>query len=136
MPLPRAIARFNQRVTNRFVEPIARRSSGFAVVRHTGRRSGATHATPVNLFVLDDGTTGGVVRGIVALTYGPTADWVQNVEAGGGSVESRSRTRRVSDVEIVDRSTAWSALPRFVRLALRVLRVRHFALLTLSDDSS
>lgn len=82
MPLPHVVARFNKRVTNRFSDPIAQMSRGFAVVHHTGRRSGASYSTPVNLFHLNDSV-------IVALTYGPTADWAQNVMSGGGVVEHR-----------------------------------------------
>ena len=129
MPLPRAIARFNKRVTNRFIEPIARRSSGFAVVHHVGRRSGAAYSTPVNLFAFDG-------HGIVALTYGPSADWVQNVLAAGGTVENSSGIRPIDTAEIVDRAAAWPALPAIVRGALRTLRVRDFMRLSLLDDAA
>ncbi len=121
MPLPRAVARFNRRYTNRFIEPVVARSSGFAVVHHVGRRSGAAYRTPVNVF---DGGDGSLV---VALTYGPSADWVQNVLAGPASLVRRGDEVRVVGVEVVGRDAAWAALPWFVRLALRVLRVRDFA---------
>lgn len=129
MPVPHVVARFNKRVTNRFIEPIARISSGFAVVHHFGRRSGSAYATPVNLFQLDD-------RSIVALTYGPSADWVQNVLEGGGTVEHRSNDLRIDAAEIVDRGDAWPALPLPVRLALRILRVREFMKMTLAPVPS
>jgi deazaflavin-dependent oxidoreductase (nitroreductase family) len=124
VPLPRVIARFNKRVTNRFIEPIARRSSGFAVVRHTGRRSGAAYTTPVNVFALDDDV-------IVALTYGPSADWVQNVLDQAGTLENASGRRTIDSACIVDRSTAWPALPMLVRGALRLMRVHYFMRLSL-----
>lgn len=128
MPLPRAVARFNKRVTNRFLEPVARRARGFAVVHHIGRRSGSAYATPVNLFELGPSW-------IVVLTYGPSADWAQNVLVGGGQIEDRRGMRPIAKATVVDRSVAWPALPAVVRVALRVLRVRDFMLLDLTDDS-
>ena len=125
MVLPRAVARLNKRVTNRFVEPIARRSSGFAVVHHRGRASGTSYATPLNLFTLDDR------QAIVSLTYGPSADWVQNVLAGSGSLEDRSGYREIESAKIVDSEVAWPALPRVVRVAVGLIRVRDYMLLSL-----
>ena len=119
VPLPRWVARFNKRVTNRFMEPLARRFSNFAVVEHRGRTSGLVYRTPINLFEQDG-------RFIAALTYGPGADWVRNVLAGGGSVEIRGEVRPISAANVVDRATAWPALPLIVRFALRVLRVVDF----------
>ena len=81
MPLPRALARFNRRYTNRFIEPIVRRSSGFATVHHAGRRSGREFHTPVNVFDLDGDL-------IVALTYGEDRDIpVSSVTARRGGAE-------------------------------------------------
>ena len=125
MPLPRAVARLNKRFTNRFLEPVARRSRGFAVVHHVGRRTGNAYRTPVNLFALGDDA-------VVSLTYGPSADWVQNVLAGSGEIEDRRGRTRIRSVEVVGREVAWPALPLVVRGALRVLRVRDF--LRLSFD--
>ena len=119
MPLPRVVARLNKRFTNRLLEPLARRASGFAVIHHTGRRSGASYATPINLFVLDDAF-------IASLTYGPSADWVQNVLAGGGVIERSGSRRPIESARLIDRSEAWPALPRTVRVVLRLLGVREF----------
>jgi len=124
MPLPLSIARFNKRYTNRFVEPVLRRWSRFGVVHHVGRRTGTAYRTPVTAFELD-----GVL--VVALTYGPSADWVQNVIAGPGQIERAGVRTDIAGVEVVGRDVAWAALPAFVRGALRVLRVRHFLLLRL-----
>ncbi len=68
IPLPRSVARFNRRVTNRVLGPLAPRLPGFGVVVHRGRRSGRAYRTPVNVFA----RPGGVV---VALAYGPNSDW-------------------------------------------------------------
>ena len=125
MPLPHGVARFNKRVTNRFLQPLAERSRGFVVVHHTGRRSGRRYTTPVNAFTAGDDEL------VVALTYGPSADWARNVEAGLGTVEQLGRHRPIESVTLVGRETAWPLLPRVVRLALRIMGVRQFLLLRL-----
>lgn len=127
MPLPRAVAHFNKRWTNRFLEPIARRSPGFAVVHHVGRWSGRSYATPVNLFA-GDGCH------VVLLTYGPRADWFQNVMAGPATIETRGTNRTIMSIELVDRGAVAGVVPSVVRLATRVLRAHDFARLTLDDD--
>lgn len=129
MPLPHVVARVNKRVTNRFIEPIARRSDGFAVVHHVGRRSGDRHRTPVNVFRRDESV-------LVALTYGPDADWWKNVLAGPAHLERKHTTATIETADLVGRDVAWPALPRLVRGALRVLGVHQFALLTLGAEES
>lgn len=124
MPLPRAVARFNKRYTNRLIEPLARRFSGFAIIVHRGRTSGRVYRTPVNVF--HDGSSI-----IVALTYGPDADWVKNVAAGGGICEIDDTAVPITQAEIVDRDAAWHTLPLIVRGVLRVADVRDFYRLTL-----
>lgn len=63
MPLPPQLARFNRRVTNRITYPLSGHLPGFAIVVHTGRRSGRAYRTPVNAFRDGDDY-------IIALTYG------------------------------------------------------------------
>lgn len=125
MPLPRSVARFNKRFTNRLAEPLARRFSNFAVVHHRGRRSGRSYRTPVNCFG-DDRSV------VVALTYGVRADWVQNVLTGPATIELRGHTRPIAVAELVGRDETWASLPRLVRGALRILRIRDFLRLSLS----
>jgi hypothetical protein len=50
VPLSPNLARFNRRVTNRAARHIAGWAPTFALVTHTGRRSGHEYATPVNVF--------------------------------------------------------------------------------------
>ena len=88
MPLPRSLAEFNRRFTNKLSRHIAGWLPGFGIVIHSGRRSGRTYETPVNVFR----SKGGFV---FALTYG-RADWVQNVMAAG-SAQLRSR-RKVHEI--------------------------------------
>ena len=74
MPIPRGVARFNRRVVNRITRPIVGWLPGFALLCHTGRRSGRTYRTPIMAFRGGDGYR-------IALTYGVETDWVRNVLA-------------------------------------------------------
>ena len=129
MPLPRSIARFNKRFTNRLLEPIARRFSNFAVVHHVGRITGSEFTTPVNSFDQQG-------RLIIALTYGAKADWVRNVLDGPARVESQGRVTDVTSARLVGRDEAWPAIPRLVRVVLRLVRVHEFLALSLATHTT
>jgi deazaflavin-dependent oxidoreductase (nitroreductase family) len=90
------------------------------MIRHVGRSSGRVYETPIMVFRRD-----GVA--VIALTYGPDADWVRNVVAAGGCelvvrhcATSWSRPEIVYTADVADR------LPRIVCFALRLLRADHF----------
>jgi len=127
MPLPRWVARFNKRFTNRFVEPIIRRFRRFGVIHHSGRSTGLPYRTPVYVFTHGHSF-------FVALTYGPDADWVQNVLGGGGSCETSGSTRTMSGAIVVGRSEAWPHLPRLVKILLRAVRVSDFLRFQLEEQ--
>ena len=104
MPLPRSLAEFNRRYTNKVSRRVAGWLPGFGIVIHSGRRSGRTYETPVNVFR----SRGGFV---FALTYG-RADWVQNVMAAGSAqLRSRRKVHEIVNPEIV-------AAPRHPELPL------------------
>jgi deazaflavin-dependent oxidoreductase (nitroreductase family) len=91
----RKIAHFNKRFTNRVMRPLAPYLPGFGLVVHTGRTSGRTYQTPVNVFTHDDSF-------VIALTYGTQSDWVRNVQAAGGcDLITQRRRYGLSDPEIV-----------------------------------
>jgi len=50
MPLPESVAVLNRRFTNRLTGSVADRLPGFAILIHTGRRSGTGYRTLVNVF--------------------------------------------------------------------------------------
>lgn len=88
-PVQRVIRRVNKRVFNPQQLRTAGQPGAYAsVIGHVGRTSGAAYRTPVVAVPTDDGF-------VVALPYGPTADWVRNVLAAGGA-------RVEHDGEIVD----------------------------------
>src|SRR3569833_2968856 len=70
MVLSKRVARFNRVATNQVLKHVAGWAPGFAMVVHKGRKSGREFRTPVNVFRSKDGF-------VVALTYGPGADWVK-----------------------------------------------------------
>ncbi len=119
MPLPRALGRFNRRVTNPILWPIVSRLPGFGRIVHVGRRSGQVYRTPMLGFV--DG-----VRIVFALTYGPDAQWVQNVIAAGAcDYETRRSTRHLVEPRRIH-DPARRRVPPIVGRALGILGVDDF----------
>jgi deazaflavin-dependent oxidoreductase (nitroreductase family) len=92
VPLPRALGRFNARVTNRLLGPVVTLVPSFVWLEHQGRRTGHRYRTPVLLF-------GSGSERVVAMTYGPTTDWARNVLAAGGAVAIGRGGRRVTLTE-------------------------------------
>ena len=122
MPLPRWLARFNRHATNRLLGPLAPRLPWLGIVIHRGRRSGRIYRTPVNVFR----TAGGYV---IALTYGPDAEWVRNViTAGGCELETRGKVLRLVEPRIVV-DPRRRLVPAWVGLILGRVGVSHFLLL-------
>ena len=121
MPLPARLARFNRVVTNRVAAPFARRLPGLAVLRHTGRRTGATYETPLNAWREGD-------KVVVALTYGEDVDWLKNARASGRSVVVMSG----EEIEVGRPGVVWDhpdadVVPGVVRSVLRVIDVDRYA---------
>ena len=79
-------------MTNRLTARLATRLPGCGVIVHTGRKTHRPYHTSINIFQRAG-------KYIVALTYGPEADWVRNVLASGRctvethGVRCASRTR-------------------------------------------
>jgi len=100
MRVPRAVAKFNRRITN----PLAVRFGGWAplngTLEHVGRKSGKTYQTPLNIFETADGF-------VVPIGYGLESHWVQNALAGGPlTVRKAGRTIPVVDARIVSKADA------------------------------
>jgi deazaflavin-dependent oxidoreductase (nitroreductase family) len=123
MPLPHSVARFNRRVTNRLIGRLATRLPGFGVVVHTGRKTHRQYRTPIKVFRRAG-------KYVIALTYGPDADWVRNVLANGGCMlETRGRTLRLSRPRLFHDERRRS-MPTQVRLVLGLAHVFDFLELT------
>ena len=123
MTLSARVARFNRRVTNRVTGTFADHLPGFAILIHTGRRSGQTYRTPINAFRDGDDY-------IIALTYGAETDWVRNVLAAGGcKLVTRGRQVTLAHPRIIaDPHRRWAPLP--VRLVLGFIGASQYMRLT------
>jgi deazaflavin-dependent oxidoreductase (nitroreductase family) len=120
MVLPRWLARFNRRVTNRVLGRIPSRWSPLVLLHHVGRTSGKQYSTPLAAFRTDFGF-------VFALTYGPGADWVQNVlGADSFAIDARGVRHELAGARLIPRTEASRYLPTPVRVALRLLRVEWF----------
>ncbi|MGW4351871.1 nitroreductase family deazaflavin-dependent oxidoreductase [Nocardia sp. NPDC004582] len=94
--LPRALARFNRRVTNRIQGAWSPYLPPWAVILHTGRKSGNLYATPVLAFRQGD-------RIAIGLPYGPKTQWVANLLAAqGGRIRRAGKTLTIADPRVVD----------------------------------
>lgn len=95
MEVPRSVARFNKRVTNRIQGTWAWLLPPWAVIVHRGRRSGRTYRTPI-LAVRSRG------RLVVLPLYGEQSDWLRNVLAAGQAEVTRlGRTHPLTNPRLV-----------------------------------
>jgi deazaflavin-dependent oxidoreductase (nitroreductase family) len=89
---------------------------------HTGRKSGRTFRTPINIFRDGEGY-------VIALTYGPESDWVRNVlTAGGCDVIMRGRTVHMTEPALVH-DPSRSRMPAITRPLMGALGVADFLVL-------
>lgn len=101
-PVKDAVRTFNKYVLNPAMLLLAGRRHWYAgVIRHVGRRTGRSYATPV---VLNPVAGGGFV---VPLPYGTGVDWLRNVLAAGrASVTIGGETCEVTEPQILDAAVA------------------------------
>lgn len=119
MVLPKRLARFNRVATNRVLGKLTPHLAGFGTIVHRGRSSGRTYHTPVNVFEEPEGY-------VVALTYGPGADWVRNVLAAGGcELVTRGRTVQLTAPRVAHGEPP-QAISAAARPVLRVIGVRDY----------
>lgn len=117
MQLPRALARFNKRVTNRVQLRWAHMLPGYGVLEHVGRRSGAVYRTPLNVFAVPGGF-------VVMLAYGTQTDWLRNVRAaGGGELIHRRKRYRLSAPEVLTGGSGRALLPGPIRIISRAAHI-------------
>lgn len=120
MPAPRSIARFNRAILNPITRRFAGRIAPFVLVTHIGRTSGTVRQTPVWGFPTPDGF-------IIALTYGPNADWVRNVLAAERcDVVYRNRAISLTEPALREADPGTQPLPGLIKRALGIMGVRDF----------
>ena len=112
------VRRFNRAVTNpRVLRTAGSPGASASVIRHIGRRSGRTYDTPVGPHAVGE-------HFVIALPYGPGADWVRNVlERGSAEMVHEGRTIEVREPELVSTAEVAVQLPSSERRTLRVFGV-------------
>lgn len=128
MPAPRWVAKFNRVGLNKVTRFIAPWAPGWAVVVHRGRKSGRVFRTPLWAFRRGNSY-------IMALTYGPDADWVRNVTAAGGcELESTGRRYRLANPTLY-RDDRAAEMPPLIRFMLRrVVKTPDFLRLDVAEE--
>jgi len=92
----------------------------WGVVRHTGRKSGRTFATPIAVAATREHI-------YIPLPWGERTDWCRNVVASGGAVvRYRGHDVRANDPQVVSASEARLAYPRVVRPLLGLGGIERF----------
>lgn len=123
VPLPRWLARANKAGLNRVVKHVAPWAPTLGLVVHTGRRSGRRYETPVMVFPAQGGF-------VIALTYGPGTEWVQNVVAAGGcELRTGGRTLHMASPRVYH-DEARAGIRPLERRALKLLGAADFLSLT------
>ena len=100
--------------------PVIRRLMRYAVLKHTGRRSGRVYATPVSARPTATGF-------VVPLAFGEKADWYRNALAANGCViEWKGVEYQLIDPQMVNPAAALPALNLVERLLLVVIGTKQF----------
>jgi deazaflavin-dependent oxidoreductase (nitroreductase family) len=117
---------FNKYVTNKLLIHVAGKKFGhFAILTHTGRKTGKVYKTPIIAEPIDGGF-------MIALTYGKKVDWLANVLAGGScSLFWKEKEYSLSKPEIVDPETGLKAFPSTLSKVLRKAGVEYFLRLSI-----
>ena len=98
----------------------SRRLPLFAVVHHSGRRSGRSYTTPVGARRTADGF-------VIPLTFGEGADWFRNVQAAGaGVIRWKGAYYPVIEPTVVDWATARPAFYPIERVLVPLIGIKQF----------
>jgi hypothetical protein len=113
-PVIDAVRRMNRSLTNtRVMRTAGSTGTHTSVIRHTGRTSGRTYETPVDVITTGDGF-------LIALPYGTRADWVRNVLA-----QARPRSSKPGESVDVDAPIIAATAEVAGQLPARTLRTLH-----------
>ena len=128
MRVPRAVAKFNRRITN----PVARSLTPWlpclGTLEHVGRKSGRHYRTPLLVFKTQDGF-------VILIGYGPQTDWLKNVLAGGPTVlHKRGKALALASPRIVSKADAAPLVTPAPRLFYRLFPYNEAALVLTKTD--
>lgn len=132
MRMPRALAKFNRRVTNPLARAVTARipipTQG--ILEHVGRKSGKRYRTPLNVFDTRDGY-------IILIGYGRESDWLKNVLAGGPtSIRKHGKSVAVGEPRLVSKAQGASLVSPRSRLFYRVFPYNEAALVLTKTSST
>jgi deazaflavin-dependent oxidoreductase (nitroreductase family) len=115
----------NKYITNKIMIHIAGKKFGhFAILSHTGRKSGKLYKTPIIAEPVENGF-------VIALTYGRKVDWLANVLAKGScSLYWKEKEYCLSKPEFVDNRTGLKAFPPPLNKVLGNIGIKYFLRLT------
>ena len=116
----------NKHFTNKILIHICGTRFGhFAILIHTGRKSGKQYRIPVITEPISNGF-------VFALTYGRRVDWLSNVMAlGSCSLVWKGKEYKLISPEWIDIETGLSAFPTIFRPALRIAKIQDFLKLSI-----
>jgi deazaflavin-dependent oxidoreductase (nitroreductase family) len=111
----------NKHVTNKALIHICGKGSGhFAILSHTGRKSGKVYQIPI----IAEPVRGGFM---IALTYGKKVDWYENVKAKGGcSLRWKNKDYQLIKPQFVDKEVGVMAFPAIFRTPLRLIGIEYY----------
>lgn len=125
--MPRAVARFNRRITNPLARSLTPWLPCLGTLEHTGRTSGKRYRTPLLIFPTGDGIA-------ILIGYGPGTDWLENVLAGGPTVlHKRGRAIALTDPQVVEKAQSAALVKPAPRLLYRLFPYNEAALLLVRD---
>ncbi len=108
----------------------SRRLPLFAVVHHSGRRSGRSYTTPVGARRTADGF-------VIPLTFGEGADWFRNVQAAGACViRWKGADYPVIEPTVVDWATARPVFYPIERVLVPLIGIEQFVRMRNAPASS
>jgi deazaflavin-dependent oxidoreductase (nitroreductase family) len=87
----------------------------WAIVYHSGRRSGRGYRIPVMAFPTETGY-------VFALTYGRKVDWVKNlIASGGGTLKYKGDEIPICGIRFEKYCDVKEMFPSWIRLSLRII---------------
>jgi deazaflavin-dependent oxidoreductase (nitroreductase family) len=115
------IRALNKKFTNKLLIHLCGRNFGhFAILTHTGRKSGKLYRIPI----MAEPFQGGFV---IEMTYGPETDWYKNVMAKGAcSLYWKHKDYPLTNPRLIDPETGRQAFPAVIRLGIKLMRMRYF----------
>jgi deazaflavin-dependent oxidoreductase (nitroreductase family) len=119
-----------------FVNPVVLLIAGrrwmpiVGILRHRGRRSGRTYATPIGMRRLGDSI-------VIPRTFGDNAAWYLNINtAGGATAKYRGVTYQLVQPDVVDYTTAKAAFPRYELLLFRLIGINEYLRLRVAPGAA